>query len=85
MLELYSAAQSTCSQKVRLTLAEKHLEFVEHKMKLFQNDQLKPEYLLNSNGYRADAFRRWCAGYRLIGNHGILGRSLTWKFPLSLD
>ena len=51
MLELYSAAQSTCSQKVRLTLAEKHLDFVEHKMKLFQNDQLKPEYLkLNPNG-----------------------------------
>jgi hypothetical protein len=25
MLELYSAPQSTCSQKVRLTLAEKHL------------------------------------------------------------
>jgi glutathione S-transferase len=45
MLELYNAAQSTCSQKVRLTLAEKGLEFVEHKLKLFQNDQLKPEYL----------------------------------------
>jgi glutathione S-transferase len=51
MLELYSAPQSTCSQKVRLTLAEKSLDFVEHKMKLFQNDQLKPEYLkLNPNG-----------------------------------
>ena len=51
MLELYSAPQSTCSQKVRLTLAEKNLNFVEHKMKLFQNDQLKPEYLkLNPNG-----------------------------------
>ena len=51
MLELYSAPQSTCSQKVRLTLAEKNLKFVEHKMKLFQNDQLKPEYLkLNPNG-----------------------------------
>ena len=25
MLELYSAPQSTCSQKVRLTLAEKNL------------------------------------------------------------
>jgi glutathione S-transferase len=51
MLELYSAPQSTCSQKVRLTLAEKNLDFIEHKMKLFQNDQLKPEYLkLNPNG-----------------------------------
>jgi glutathione S-transferase len=51
MLELYSAPQSTCSQKVRLTLAEKNLDFVEHNMKLFQNDQLKPGYLkLNPNG-----------------------------------
>src|SRR5580692_11301933 len=51
MLELYNAPQSTCSQKVRLTLAEKGLKFVEHKLKLFQNDQLKPEYLkLNPNG-----------------------------------
>jgi len=51
MLELYNAPQSTCSQKVRLTLAEKSLDFVEYKLKLFQNDQLKPEYLkLNPNG-----------------------------------
>jgi hypothetical protein len=32
MLELYNAAQSTCSQKVRLTLAEKRLDFVEYKL-----------------------------------------------------
>lgn len=51
MLELYNASQSTCSQKVRLVLAEKGLDFIEHKLKLFQNDQLKPEYLkLNPNG-----------------------------------
>ncbi len=51
MLELYNAPQSTCSQKVRLTLAEKGLEFIEHKLRLFRNDQLKPEYLkLNPNG-----------------------------------
>ncbi|HZB91514.1 MAG TPA: glutathione S-transferase family protein [Stellaceae bacterium] len=51
MLELYNAPQSTCSQKVRLTLAEKGLPFVEYKLKLFQNDQLKAEYLkLNPNG-----------------------------------
>src|SRR5882672_11036257 len=51
MLELYNAPQSICSQKVRLTLAEKGLEFIEHKLRLFRNDQLKPEYLkLNPNG-----------------------------------
>lgn len=51
MLELYGAPQSTCSQKVRLTLAEKGLGFTEHRLKLFKNEQLKPEYLkLNPNG-----------------------------------
>ena len=51
MFELYNAMQSTCSQKVRYTLAEKKLEFVEHRLKLFKNEQLRPEYLkLNPNG-----------------------------------
>lgn len=51
MLELYSAPQSTCSQKVRVALAEKGLDFTEHRMKLFKNEQLHPEYLkLNPNG-----------------------------------
>ena len=51
MFELYNAPQSTCSQKVRYTMAEKGIEFVEHRLKLFKNDQLKPEYLkLNPNG-----------------------------------
>ena len=38
MFELYSAPQSTCSQKVRYTMAEKGLPFVEHKLKLFKNN-----------------------------------------------
>lgn len=51
MFELFNAPQSTCSQKVRYTMAEKGLEFVEHKLKLFKNEQLRPEYLkLNPNG-----------------------------------
>src|SRR5258707_9069864 len=51
MLELYNAMQSTCSQKVRITLAEKGIDFVEHRLRLFKQDQLKPEYLkLNPNG-----------------------------------
>jgi glutathione S-transferase len=51
MLELYNAMQSTCSQKVRITLAEKGIDFVEHRLKLFKQEQLRPEYLkLNPNG-----------------------------------
>jgi glutathione S-transferase len=50
-LELYNAAQSTCSQKVRLVLHEKDLGFVDHRLKLFAGDQLKEEYLkINPNG-----------------------------------
>ena len=48
---LYNAPQSTCSQKVRLCLWEKNLEFSEKKLDLFKGDQLTPEYKkLNPNG-----------------------------------
>jgi glutathione S-transferase len=51
MLLLYNAPQSTCSQKVRLCLHEKKLEFDEKKLDLFCGDQLKADYLaLNPNG-----------------------------------
>ena len=50
-LELYNARQSTCSQKVRLVMHEKGLEFIDHRMKLFSGDQLKEAYLkVNPNG-----------------------------------
>ncbi len=48
---LYNAPQSTCSQKVRISLWEKGLEFSERKLDLFKGDQLKDEYKkLNPNG-----------------------------------
>lgn len=48
---LYNAPQSTCSQKVRITLWEKGLEFTEEKLDLFKGDQLTPEYkAINVNG-----------------------------------
>ena len=50
-LELYNARQSTCSQKVRLVLHEKGLEFTDHRLKLFAGDQLTDAYLkINPNG-----------------------------------
>ena len=42
--ELYNAPQSTCSQKVRITLHEKRLPFAEFKLDLFKGDQLTKEY-----------------------------------------
>ena len=51
MLELYHAPMSTCSQKVRICLAEKGLEWVDRRLNLAKNEHLTPAYLtLNPNG-----------------------------------
>ncbi len=51
MLELYHNDTSTCAQKVRVTLAEKGLEWKSHHLDLRAGDQQKPEYLkLNPRG-----------------------------------
>jgi glutathione S-transferase len=51
MLELYHNAMSTCSQKVRLCLAEKGLDWTDRHMDLRAGDQHTPEYLaLNPKG-----------------------------------
>ena len=48
---LHNAPQSTCSQKVRICLWEKGIEFEEVKLDLFRGDQLTPEYKkINPNG-----------------------------------
>ncbi len=52
MLTLYNAAHSTCSQKVRICLAEKGVDFENVLLDLGKGkDHLKPEYLeINPNG-----------------------------------
>jgi glutathione S-transferase len=51
MLELYHALTSTCSQKVRMCLAEKNLDYVDRRVDLRANEHLTPAYLaLNPNG-----------------------------------
>lgn len=51
MLKLFHANHSTCSQKVRLCLAEKGLEFESQLVNLATNEHLQPDYLkLNPNG-----------------------------------
>ncbi len=52
MLTLYNAAHSTCSQKVRICLAEKNLPFKDVRLDLGKGkDHLKSEYLkINPNG-----------------------------------
>lgn len=51
MLELYHAPISTCSQKVRLVLAEKQLDWKAHLIHFGSGDHLTPHYLkMNPNG-----------------------------------
>lgn len=51
MLVLYHAPHSTCSQKVRMVLHEKAVQFDEVRIDLGKKEQLKPDYLkLNPNG-----------------------------------
>ena len=45
MIELYHFAFSTCSQKVRLVLAEKGLEFTSHEVDILNGRQHDPEYV----------------------------------------
>ena len=50
MLELHHNAVSTCSQKVRLVLAQKGIEFASHEIDLIGGGQHDPEYVkLNPN------------------------------------
>ncbi|NNE88060.1 MAG: glutathione S-transferase family protein [Silicimonas sp.] len=51
MLKVFHANHSTCSQKVRLCLAEKNLSWESQKINLATNEHLEPDYLkLNPNG-----------------------------------
>ena len=51
MLELYNAPVSTCSQRVRMALSEKNLDWVDRRVSLRDGAQLQPDYLaLNPNG-----------------------------------
>lgn len=50
-MELYNSPFSTCSQKVRLCLAEKRVEWVDRRINFSTREHLTPEYLaLNPNG-----------------------------------
>ena len=51
LLELYHADRSTCSQKVRICLAELGLQYRSRPINLIAGEQLTPAYLaINPNG-----------------------------------
>jgi glutathione S-transferase len=50
MIELYHASMSVCSEKVRMAMAEKGLEYKSHVLNLREGHQQTPEYIkLNPN------------------------------------
>lgn len=52
MLDLYHMQNSVCSQKARMTLFEKGLDWQSHEVNLFTSEQYDPAYLaLNPKGY----------------------------------
>lgn len=52
MLDLYHFMNSVCSQKARMTLFEKELEWQSHEVNLFTSEQYDPQYLkINPKGY----------------------------------
>ena len=51
MIELYNFSQSTCSQKVRICLAEKNIDWIDRRLVSKDRYHISPEYLkLNPNG-----------------------------------
>lgn len=51
MIELFHADASTCSQKVRICLAEKNLDYIDRQVDLAKFEHLTPAYLaINPNG-----------------------------------
>ena len=51
MIELFLSHASTCSQKVRICLAEKGLDYASRNIDLGTSEHLAPEYLaINPNG-----------------------------------
>jgi glutathione S-transferase len=51
MIQLYTARNSICTQKVLITLDEKALDYATHDVNLFTNEQYSPAYLkLNPKG-----------------------------------
>lgn len=78
MLTLYHANHSTCSQKVRLCLAEKGLAFESKLINLGTNEHLTPEYLaLNPNGVVPTLIHDG----KIIRDSGVICEYLEEVFP----
>lgn len=77
-LVLYNGPHSTCSQKVRLTLWEKQVPFVDRRMNLSQNEHLTDWYLkLNPNGVVPTLVH----GSTIVTDSSVINEYLEELFP----
>lgn len=80
MLELYYASGSLCSQKVKLVLAEKNLEWKPHLLNLLTFDNLQPSYIqLNPKGVVPTLVHNG----KVITDSSVIIRYLDGQFPHS--
>lgn len=78
MLTLYHANHSTCSQKVRLCLAEKELAFESRLIDLGTNEHLSPDYLaINPNGVVPTLVHNG----RIVRDSGVICEYLEEVYP----
>ena len=78
MLTLYHNGASTCSQKVRVVLAEKGLEFESHSVDLIKGEQHDPEYVkLNPNHVVPTLIHDGCA----LIESSLINEYLDEAFP----
>lgn len=78
MLELYYASESLCSQKVKLVLAEKNLEWKGHLLNLLTFENLQPSYMrLNPRGVVPTLIHN----SRILTDSAVIVRYLDENFP----
>ncbi|NJL37264.1 MAG: glutathione S-transferase family protein [Leptolyngbyaceae cyanobacterium SM1_4_3] len=81
MLELYYASESLCSQKVKLVLAEKNLEWKHHPLNLLTFENLQPDYIrLNPKGVVPTLIHK----SQIITDSAIIIQYLDEQFPPQL-
>ena len=82
MIELYHFGFSTCSQKVRLVLAEKGIDFTSHEVNLIAGGQHDPAYVKLNPKHATAWFKLGLATYSVSTQEGSTVKAIEAKAPL---